>query len=74
MVKSILTYDAETCRMNEVNTKRITAVEMDAFRRSVGISRKDRVWNDEKRRPMEVDGHIIQEVQIWQLTWYGHEK
>jgi hypothetical protein len=45
---------------------------MDVFRRSVGISRKDRVRNDETRRLMGVDGNIIQELQIRQLTWYGH--
>jgi hypothetical protein len=38
----------------------IIEVEMDAFRRSVGMSRQDRVRNDEIRRLMVVDGNIIQ--------------
>jgi hypothetical protein len=48
-VKSILTYSAETWRTGEVNKKVIMVVDMDSFRRSVGISRKDKVWNDEIR-------------------------
>jgi hypothetical protein len=58
----MLAYDAETWRMSEVNKKRITTVQMDAFRRSVVISRKDRVRNGEIRRLMGVDGNIVQEL------------
>jgi hypothetical protein len=36
------------------------------------FSRKDRAKNDEIRRPMRVDGNIIQELQSSQLTWYEH--
>jgi len=46
---------------------------MDAFRRSVDISRKDRVRNDEIRRLMVVDGNVFQELHSRQLTWYGHD-
>jgi hypothetical protein len=70
-VKSILTYSAETWRTGEVNKKIIMVVQMDSFRRSVGISRKDKVWNDEIRL-MGVDRNSIQELQSQHLIWYGH--
>jgi hypothetical protein len=71
VVKRILTHGAETWRMSEVNKKRIMAVEMDAFKRSVGISKKERVRNDDIRL-IGVDGNIIHELQSQQLIWYGH--
>jgi hypothetical protein len=45
------------------------AVEMDVFKRSVGISKKERVRNDDIRL-IGVDGNIIHELQsTTHLVW-----
>ena len=45
---------------------------MDALRRSLGISRRDRIRNETIKQRMGIEGDVIQEVNIKQLTWYGH--
>lgn len=72
IIKSILTYGAETWRLTEKNKRKIEAVEMDAIRRSMRISRKERVRNDEIRRRMGVEGTVVQDIERQQLRWYGH--
>ena len=39
MVKSVLTYRAETCNLYEDDRRRINATEMDTLRRSARISK-----------------------------------
>ena len=46
MVKSVLIYGAETCSLYEDDRRRINAAEMDALRRSAGISKLDRKTNE----------------------------
>lgn len=72
MIKSSLLYGAETWRLTETNKRRLEAVEMDVFRRSLGISRRDRIPNEEVRRRMGIEGTLFSEVEQQQLTWYGH--
>jgi hypothetical protein len=45
MVKSVLTYEAETWSLYEDDRRRINATEMDALRRSARISKLDRKTN-----------------------------
>ena len=46
MVKSVLTYGAETWSLYEDDRRRINATEMDALRRSISISKLDRKTNE----------------------------
>ena len=46
MVKSVLTYRAETCSLYEGDRRRINGTEMDALRRSARISKLDRKTNE----------------------------
>ncbi|XP_072392161.1 uncharacterized protein [Diabrotica undecimpunctata] len=41
LIKSSLVYGAETWRITENNRKKLEAVEMDMFKRTLGISRKE---------------------------------
>ncbi|XP_045466631.1 uncharacterized protein LOC123675327 [Harmonia axyridis] len=50
----------------------IEAVEMDVFRRSLGISRRDRVRNEEVKLRMGVEGSVTTDIERRQLIWYGH--
>ncbi|XP_072398212.1 uncharacterized protein [Diabrotica undecimpunctata] len=63
---------AETWRITENNRRKLVAVEMNAFRRSVGVSRRERIRNDEIRQRMGVDGSLTTDIERKQLIWYGH--
>jgi hypothetical protein len=67
-----LIYGAENWKLTERYKKRIEAVEMDAFRRSMRISRMDKIRNEEVRLGMGIEGTIINDIERKQLTWYGH--
>ncbi|XP_045463869.1 uncharacterized protein LOC123673432 [Harmonia axyridis] len=71
-VKSALIYGAETWRITENNRRKLEATEMDVFRRSVRVSRRDRVRNEDIRRRMGVDGSLTTDIERKQLVWYGH--
>ena len=50
----------------------LRATEMDFWRRSAGISRRDRVRNERIRQVMKVEKDIVHDVMSRQLCWYGH--
>ena len=72
LIKSSLLYGSETWRMTENNKRRVEATEMDAPRRSSGISRKERIRNVTIRQQIGLEETIIKEIEQNQLTWYGH--
>lgn len=72
MIKSSLLYGAETWRITERNRQRLEATEMDALRRSAGVSRRERIRNEEIREQMGVQDTIMKDVERRQLIWYGH--
>lgn len=72
LIKSCLTYGAETWKITEQNRRKLEATEMDVFRRSLGISRRDRIRNDDVRQRMGIDGSIMTDIEQKQLIWYGH--
>jgi len=59
-------------RLTENNERRVEATEMDAFRRSSRISRKERIRNVTIRQQIGLEETIIKEIEQNQLTWYGH--
>ena len=72
LIKNSLLYDSETWRLTENNKRRVEATEMDALRRSSGISRKERIRNVTIRQQIGIEETIIKETEQNQLTWYGH--
>ena len=72
LIKSSLLYGAETWRITEYNKRRLEAVEMDVFRRTLGISRREHIRNDDIRYQMGIEGSIIKDIERKQLVWYGH--
>ena len=71
VVKSILTYGCEVWQLKKRTQDMLRATEMDFWRRSAGISRRDRVRNDRVRQIMEVGNDIVFDVMNKQLVWYG---
>jgi hypothetical protein len=51
---------------------RVEATEMDALRRTLGISRKERIINVTIRQQIGLEKTIIKEIEQNQLAWYGH--
>lgn len=72
MVKSTLLYGAETWRITEKYKAKVEAVEMDAMRRSLCISRTSHIRNDTVKQQMGIEGSIVTDIDNKQLTWYGH--
>ena len=59
-------------RLTEKNKKKVEATEMDAIRRSLRVSRLDRVRNEDLRERMGMKGTVVDDIEKRQLTWYGH--
>jgi len=72
LIKSSLFYGSETWRLTENNKRRVEATEMDALRRSSGMSRKERIRNVTIRQQIGLEETITKEIEQNQLTWYGH--
>jgi hypothetical protein len=72
LIKSSLLCGSETWRVTENNKRRVEATEMDVLRRSVRISRKDRIRNVNIRQQTGLEETIMKETEQNLLTWYGH--
>lgn len=72
IVKSTLLYGAETWRITEKYKAKVEVIEMDAMRRSLRISRGDRVRNEVIKEQMNIEDTIRKDIDKKQLTWYGH--
>jgi hypothetical protein len=72
MVKSVLTYGAETWRLYEEDSRRINVTEMDALRRSARKSELDRKTNEYIRGKMDAQDTILDDITRKKLIWYGH--
>jgi hypothetical protein len=67
MVKSVLTYGAETWSLYEEDRRRINATEMDALRRSARISKLVRKIKEYIRGKMDVQNTILDDITRKQL-------
>jgi len=63
---------SETWRLTENNKRWVEATEMDALRRSCGISRKERIRNVTIRQQIGLEEPVVKEIEQNQLTRYGH--
>ena len=72
MVKSVLTYGAETWSLYGDDRRRINATEMAALRRSARISKLDRKTNECIREKMDARDTILGDINRKELIWYGH--
>jgi len=60
LIKNSLLYGSETWRLTKNNKRRVVATEMDAFRRSSRISRKERIRNVTIRQQIGLEEPIIE--------------
>jgi hypothetical protein len=72
LIKSSFLFGSETCRLTENNKRWVKATERNALKRSLKISRKERIRNVTIRQQIGLEETIIKEIEQNQLTWYGH--
>jgi len=72
IVKSTITYAAETWRLKEKRVTKLNSTEMDFRRRSARISRKDKIRNTIIKQKMNVTRSLLDDIKTKQLQWYGH--
>lgn len=72
ILQSIVLYGAEMWTMNRKHMNKLNVLEMDFWRRSARVSRRDKVRNAEIRRRMKVEEDINNTIERKRLQWYGH--
>jgi hypothetical protein len=51
---------------------KLNSTEMEFWRRSAKISRKEKIRNTTIRQRMNVTRYVLDGIQTKQLQWYGH--
>jgi len=72
IVKCTITYAAETWCLKAKTIAKLNSTEMDFWRRSARISRKDKIRNIVIKKKMNVTRSLIEDIKTKQLQWYGH--
>ena len=72
IIKSTITYAAETRCLKAKTTAKLNSTEMDFWRRSARISRKDKIRNTIIKQKMNVTRSLLDDIKTKQLQWYGH--
>ena len=73
ILRPILTYGHESWTLTSKTRSQLQAAEMKALRLIKGVTRLDRLRNEDIRRDLEVEG-ILEFVERGQLRWFGHTK
>ena len=65
-------YGAETWSMSVADKKRVNVAEMKCLRGMCGVTRMDRIRNEEVRRRTGVEKELAGRVGQYCLRWFGH--
>ena len=65
-------YGAETWNMRVEERRKLNVLEMKCLRSMIGVTRRDRVRNEEVRRRTGVVKTLDQKVEQRVLRWFGH--
>jgi hypothetical protein len=72
LVKSTITYAAETWCLNAKTIAKLDSTEKDFWRRSARISRKVKIMTAIIKQKMKVTRSLLDDIKTKQLRWYGH--
>ena len=72
MFKSAITYAVETGCLKAKTVAKLNSTEMDFWRRSARISRKDKIRNTIIKQKMNVARSLLDDIKTQQVKWYGH--
>ena len=73
ILKPILTYGSECWSLTAKTSSKIQAAEMKVLRTIRGVTRMDRLRNDQIRSDLSVKP-LLKEIEERKLRWYGHVK
>ena len=73
ILRPILTYGHESWTLTSRTRSQIQAAEMKVLRLIKGVTKLDKIRNENIRRELEVED-ILKFVERGQLRWYGHVK
>ena len=73
ILKPILVYGAECWSLTSKTSSRLQAAEMKVLRTIRGVTRMDRLRNDQIRSDLSVKP-LLKEIEEKKLRWYGHVK
>ena len=65
-------YGAEAWGMRSAGRGKVNVLEMKCLRSSVGVSRMDRVRNEEVRRKAGIEKELASRVDPRVLRWFAH--
>lgn len=69
--RPILTYGCETWVLSEREKSKVGAAEMKYLRRVKGVTRRDRIRNDDIRAELNIKS-VQEYIEQRQLGWWGH--
>jgi hypothetical protein len=67
-----ITYAAETWYLKAKTLAKLNSTEIDVWRRSARISRKDEIRNSAIKQRANVTRSLLDDIETKQLQWYGH--
>lgn len=70
--RPVLTYGCESWVLTKNQKSKIQAIEMRYLRRTKGITRKDRIRNQQVREELGVTKSVLEFIEQRQLSWWGH--
>ena len=65
-------YGAEACGMRSAERRIVNVLEMKCLRSLVGVSRMDKVRNEEVRRRAGIERELASRADQRVLKWFGH--
>jgi hypothetical protein len=72
IVKSKITYAREKWCLKAKTIAKINFTEVDFWRHSARVSRKDKIKNTIIKQKMNVVKSLLDDIKTKQLQWYGH--
>jgi hypothetical protein len=72
IVKSTITYAAQTWCLKAKTIAKFNSTEMDFWRHSARISRKDKIGNTIIKQKLNLTRSLLDDIKTKQLQWYGH--
>jgi Domain of unknown function (DUF6451) len=72
LVLSVLLYNSETRTLKEEQIWRFKVFEMACLRKPEGVTRRDRIRNEEIYNRLHLNRNIVDSIQLRSLRYFGH--
>jgi len=70
LVQSVVLHNAETWTLKQEHQRKLRVFEM--LRRICGVTRRDRKRNIDIINALDIDEDVVELLQKWRLTYFGH--